>query len=149
MRAVIQRVSQASVTVEGRITGAIENGVLVLLGVAREDTQEDVIWTAGKTADLRIFEDDDGKMNLSLRQTGGSALVVSQFTLYGDCRKGRRPSFVEAARPEHANSLYQSFVAELRGLEISVETGVFQADMQVALTNDGPVTLVVESPKSK
>ena len=146
MRAVVQRVSAASVTVDGHTTGGIERGFLILLGVAHADTQEDVIWTAGKIAGLRVFEDDDGKMNLDLAQVDGAALVVSQFTLYGDCRKGRRPSFVAAARPEQANSLYESFVAELRGLGIPVETGIFQADMQVQLTNDGPVTLIVESP---
>jgi len=111
MRAVIQRVSSASVTVDERVTGQIETGFLVLLGVTDTDTQNDVIWLAGKVAALRVFEDDDGKMNLDLKQIGGSALVVSQFTLYGDCRKGRRPSFVAAARPEKANELYESFVA--------------------------------------
>ncbi|MCR9200645.1 MAG: D-aminoacyl-tRNA deacylase [Planctomycetaceae bacterium] len=146
MRAVIQRVSQASVTVDGDVTGAIERGFLILLGVNQTDTQDDVIWTAGKVAGLRVFEDDDGKMNLDLSQVNGAALVVSQFTLYGDCRKGRRPSFVAAARPDQARSLYESFVAELRGLGVTVETGIFQADMQVKLTNDGPVTLIVESP---
>lgn len=149
MRAVIQRVTQASVTVDGDVTGAIERGFLILLGVNQTDTQDDVIWTAGKVAGLRVFEDEDGKMNLDLSQVGGAALVVSQFTLYGDCRKGRRPSFVAAARPERAKSLYESFVAELRGLGISVETGIFQADMQVDLTNDGPVTLIVESPETR
>ena len=149
MRAVIQRVSQASVTVDGDVTGAIERGFLILLGVNQTDTQDDVIWTAGKVAGLRVFEDDDGKMNLDLSQVNGAALVVSQFTLYGDCRKGRRPSFVAAARPEQARSLYESFVAELRGLGVTVETGIFQADMQVDLTNDGPVTLIVESPEAR
>lgn len=147
MRAVIQRVSQASVTVDGQVTGAIQQGFLILLGVHQTDTQDDVIWTAGKVAGLRVFEDDAGKMNLDLGQVGGAALVVSQFTLYGDCRKGRRPSFVSAARPEQARSLYESFVAELRGLGVTVATGIFQADMQVNLTNDGPVTLIVESPE--
>lgn len=147
MRAVIQRVSQASVTVDGQVTGSIQQGFLILLGVHQTDTQDDVIWTAGKVAGLRVFEDDAGKMNLDLGQVGGAALVVSQFTLYGDCRKGRRPSFVSAARPEQARSLYESFVAELRGLGVTVATGIFQADMQVNLTNDGPVTLIVESPE--
>lgn len=147
MRAVIQRVSQASVTVDGQVTGAIQQGFLILLGVHQTDTQDDVIWTAGKVAGLRVFEDDAGKMNLDLGQVGGAALVVSQFTLYGDCRKGRRPSFVSASRPEQARSLYESFVAELRGLGVTVATGIFQADMQVNLTNDGPVTLIVESPE--
>ena len=146
MRAVIQRVSEASVTVDGQIVGQIQKGFLVLLGVATEDTQEDVVWTAGKIAGLRVFEDADGKMNLALTDVGGSVLLVSQFTLYGDCRKGRRPSFVEAARPEQANALYQSVAAELRGLGLQVETGTFQADMKVRLLNDGPVTLILESP---
>lgn len=146
MRAVIQRVSEASVTVEGQVVGQIQKGFLVLLGVATEDTQEDVVWTAGKIAGLRVFEDADGKMNLALADVGGSVLLVSQFTLYGDCRKGRRPSFVEAARPEQANALYESVAAELRGSGLQVETGIFQADMKVRLLNDGPVTLILESP---
>jgi D-tyrosyl-tRNA(Tyr) deacylase len=146
MRAVIQRVSEASVTVDGQIAGQIQKGFLVLLGVSTTDTQEDVVWTAGKIAGLRVFEDADGKMNLALSDVGGSVLLVSQFTLYGDCRKGRRPSFVEAARPEQANALYQSVAAELKGLGLQVETGVFQADMKVRLLNDGPVTLILESP---
>ncbi|MBL8813163.1 MAG: D-tyrosyl-tRNA(Tyr) deacylase [Planctomycetaceae bacterium] len=146
MRAVIQRVSEASVTVDGQVVGQIQKGFLVLLGVATEDTQEDVVWTAGKIAGLRVFEDAEGKMNLALADVGGSVLLVSQFTLYGDCRKGRRPSFVEAARPEQANALYQSVAAELRGSGLQVETGTFQADMKVRLLNDGPVTLILESP---
>lgn len=149
MRAVIQRVSEASVTVDGQIVGQIQKGFLVLLGVSTTDTQDDVVWTAGKIAGLRVFEDADGKMNLALSDVGGSVLLVSQFTLYGDCRKGRRPSFVEAARPEQANALYQSVVAELRGLGLQVETGVFQADMKVRLLNDGPVTLILDSPRDR
>ncbi|MFO0975732.1 MAG: D-aminoacyl-tRNA deacylase [Planctomycetaceae bacterium] len=149
MRAVIQRVSEASVTVDGQIVGQIQKGFLVLLGVSTTDTQDDVVWTAGKIAGLRVFEDADGKMNLALGDVGGSVLLVSQFTLYGDCRKGRRPSFVEAARPEQANALYQSVVAELRGLGLQVETGVFQADMKVRLLNDGPVTLILDSPRER
>lgn len=145
MRAVIQRVSRASVTVENEVVGSIDAGFLILLGVAEEDTQDDVIWLAGKVAGMRVFEDDDGKMNLDLKQVHGAALVVSQFTLMGDCRKGRRPSFVAAARPEKADSLYTSFVAELRGLDIAVETGTFQAQMDVELVNDGPVTLLLDS----
>lgn len=148
MRAVVQRVSRASVTVDQQSVGSIQNGFLILLGVASDDSQEDVIWLAGKVAGLRVFEDEDGRMNLDLQQAGGAALVVSQFTLLGDCRKGRRPSFVAAARPELANQLYQSFVAELRGLSIPVETGTFQADMQVELVNDGPVTLMLDSRKN-
>ncbi len=149
MRAVIQRVSEASVTVDGQVVGQIQKGLLVLLGVSTTDTQDDVVWTAGKISGLRVFEDADGKMNLALADVGGSVLLVSQFTLYGDCRKGRRPSFVEAARPEQANALYQSVVAELRGLGLQVETGVFQADMKVRLLNDGPVTLILDSPRDR
>lgn len=148
MRAVIQRVSDASVTVGGEVIGRIERGFVVLLGVADEDTQDDVIWLAGKVHGLRVFEDDAGRMNLSLQDVGGDVLVVSQFTLLGDCRKGRRPSFVAAAAPEKADSLYQSFVAELRGLGLTVETGQFQAQMDVRLTNDGPVTLMLDSRKA-
>ena len=148
MRAVVQRVSEASVEVDDENVGAIKSGFLVLLGVAEEDSQNDVIWLAGKIASLRVFEDADGKMNLDLNEIGGAALVVSQFTLYGDCRKGRRPSFVSAARPERADSLYQSFVAELRGLGVPVETGRFQAQMKVQLINDGPVTLMLDSKKT-
>jgi len=145
VRAVIQRVSEASVIVDERIVGEIQRGFMVLLGVAESDTQEDVIWIAGKIAGLRVFEDSAGKMNLALADVGGSVLLVSQFTLYGDCRKGRRPSFVEAARPEKANLLYQSVVAELKGLGVPVETGTFQAHMDVRLVNDGPVTLLLDS----
>ena len=148
MRAVVQRVSRASVTVGGEIVGAIQQGLLILLGVADDDGQEDVIWLAGKVAGLRVFEDGDGKMNLDLTNVNGSALVVSQFTLLGDCRKGRRPAFVTAARPELADSLYQSFVAEVRGRGITVETGTFQAQMDVELVNDGPVTLLLDSRKT-
>lgn len=145
MRAVIQRVTRASVTVDGQIVGSIQRGFLVLLGVAADDTQQDVIWTAGKIAGLRVFEDVDGRMNLALADVGGSVLVVSQFTLYGDCRKGRRPSFVGAARPEMADALYRSVVAELRGQGLTVATGTFQAHMDVELLNDGPVTLLLDS----
>jgi len=145
MRAVIQRVSSAQVTVAGSVVGQIASGLLVLLGVAEDDTQDDVIYLAGKTADLRVFEDADGKMNLSVKSVGGEVLVVSQFTLLGDCRKGRRPSFVRAARPEQGDALYQSFVAELRGQGLHVETGRFQEHMAVALVNDGPVTLLLDS----
>lgn len=147
MRAVVQRVSSASVTVEGQTVGAIQHGFLILLGVEEEDTQTDVAWMAAKVTGLRVFEDEDGKMNLDLKQTKGNALVVSQFTLFGDCRKGRRPSFVAAARPEKARSLYESFVAELKGQDIPTETGTFQAQMNVSLVNDGPVTLLLDSQR--
>ncbi len=148
MRAVVQRVASASVTVAGEVVGAIEHGLLVLLGVRADDTQVDVTYTASKVIGLRIFEDADGKMNLSLAEAGGAMLVVSQFTLYGDCRKGRRPSFIEAARPECASALYESFCAEVRGQGIHVETGRFQQQMDVALVNDGPVTLLIDSRKA-
>ena len=147
MRAVIQRVSQASVTVAGEVIGQIGRGVLVLLGVADDDTEDDVIYLAGKIAGLRLFEDDAGKMNRSLADVGGKMLVVSQFTLLGDCRKGRRPSFIHAARPEQADELYRSFIAEVKGQGIEVETGRFHQHMDVELINDGPVTLLVDSRK--
>ncbi len=147
MRAVVQRVSRASVTVGNEVTGAIDRGFLVLLGVSEDDTQDDVIYLAGKIAGLRVFEDDAGKMNRSLDDVGGKMLVVSQFTLLGDCRKGRRPSFIKAAAPEKADELYRSFVAEVRGQGIAVETGRFQKHMDVELVNDGPVTLLLDSRK--
>ena len=147
MRAVVQRVSRASVTVSGQTVGAIEQGLMVLLGVARGDMSGDAVYLAEKTAGLRIFEDHDGKMNRSLEELGGSILVVSQFTLLGDCRKGRRPGFSEAAPPELAEALYKAYVDVLRNRGIAVATGVFQADMQVALVNDGPVTLMLDSRK--
>ena len=144
----IQRVAEASVTVDSVVVGQIQRGFLVLLGVADDDTQEEVIWIAGKIAGLRVFEDAEGKMNLALADVRGSVLLVSQFTLYGDCRKGRRPSFVEAARPEKANTLYQSVKVELIGHGLNVETGTFQAHMDVRLLNDGPVTLILDSRKT-
>lgn len=147
MRAVVQRVTWADVTVDGETVGQIGPGFLVLLGVAADDQCEDVIATATKIVGLRVFEDDAGKMNRSLVDVGGSMLVVSQFTLLGDCRTGRRPSFIAAAPPERANALYQEFIAEVRGQGITVETGKFQADMKVSLTNDGPVTLLIDSKK--
>ena len=147
MRAVVQRVSRASVTVEKEVTGAIQRGFLVLLGIGEDDTQDDVIYLAGKIAGLRIFEDEAGKMNRSLEDVGGKMLVVSQFTLLGDCRKGRRPSFIKAAAPEKAEELYRSFVAEVRGQGIEVQTGRFQKHMDVELINDGPVTLLLDSRK--
>lgn len=147
MRAVVQRVSSASVTVAGEVVGRIDAGFLVLLGIAQDDTQDDVNYLAGKICGLRVFEDAQGKMNCSLAEVGGAMLVVSQFTLYGDCRKGRRPSFIEAARPELAERLYQSFLAEVRGQGIPVQVGRFQQHMDVALVNDGPVTLLLDSRK--
>jgi D-tyrosyl-tRNA(Tyr) deacylase len=145
---VIQRVTEASVTVDSVVVGRIQRGFLVLLGVADDDTQEDVIWISAKIAGLRVFEDAEGRMNLALADVGGSVLLVSQFTLYGDCRKGRRPSFVQAARPEKANALYVSVRAELQGQGLTVETGTFQAHMDVRLLNDGPVTLLLDSRKT-
>ncbi len=147
MRAVIQRVSQARVTVEGRVTGQIGAGLVVLLGVGQGDTEESAAWLAEKIAHLRIFDDGQGKMNLSLLDTGGAALVVSQFTLYGDVRKGRRPGFEQAAPPKQAEYLYQEFVRLLKTAGVHAETGVFQAHMAVELTNDGPVTLLLDSEK--
>lgn len=145
MVALVQRVSEASVAVEGDVTGRIATGLLVLLGVHRDDTDAELAWVVNKVANLRIFPDEEGKMNRSLVDIGGEALVVSQFTLYGDTRKGNRPSFVESAPPEQAEALYESFVAALsERLGRPVPTGVFGADMDVRLTNDGPVTLWVE-----
>jgi len=147
MRAVVQRVSRARVTVAGEVTGEIGTGLLVLLGVTEGDQPTDASYLAEKLIGLRIFPDAEGKMNLSLAEIGGAMLVVSQFTLLGDCRKGRRPSFITAARPEFAVPLYQQFVAELRERGITVGTGRFQEHMDVELVNDGPVTLLVDSRK--
>jgi len=146
MRAVVQRVRKSSVSVGGETVGRIGKGLLVLLGVAKTDQRSAADYLVQKIANLRIFEDDHGKMNRSLLETGGQMLVVSQFTLLGDCRKGRRPSFIEAADPAAAAILYEYFVARTRALGITVETGRFQALMQVSLINDGPVTLILESP---
>lgn len=148
MRAVIQRVSEASVAVDGQIAGAIKRGFLVLLGVANDDTADDCDWISDKIAGLRVFEDEKGKMNLDLKDAGGAVLLVSQFTLYGDCRRGRRPSFTQAARPEKANDLYEGVASRLRGLGLRVETGVFQAQMTVQLLNDGPVTMLLDSRRT-
>ncbi len=145
MRAVIQRVKESSVSVGGEIAGKIGPGVMVLLGVAESDEHKDADYLADKIAHLRIFADENGKMNRSLLDTRGGMLVVSQFTLYGDCRKGRRPSFVHAAGPEKAESLYEYFVGKAGKLGVPVETGVFRAMMDVHLINDGPVTLILES----
>jgi D-tyrosyl-tRNA(Tyr) deacylase len=147
MRAVVQRVKESKVEVKGRTVGAIGPGLLVLLGVGEEDTHKDCDYLAHKLAHLRIFPDDQGLMNRSLVDAGGSALVVSQFTLWGDCRKGRRPSFAKAAGPEKAEALYNHFIACLRDRGVQVETGRFQEMMDVSLVNDGPVTLMVDSRK--
>jgi D-aminoacyl-tRNA deacylase len=148
MRIVIQRVSRARVTVEGEVTGEISNGVLVLIGVGKADTAADADYLAGKTARLRIFNDAEGKINLSLLETNGAALVVSQFTLYGDVRRGRRPAFDRAAAPAEAAALYKEYVRCLEAQGILVETGVFQAHMEVELVNDGPVTILLDSEKT-
>lgn len=147
MRAVVQRVSEASVVVEGQAVGQIERGLVVLLGVAQGDTPADLKYVVEKTIHLRIFEDDDGKMNHSVIDIGGSILAISQFTLLGDCRKGRRPSFVTAAPPEEASALYDAYVQQVREQGVPVETGIFRADMKVRLVNDGPVTLLLDSTK--
>lgn len=148
MRAVVQRVSRASVTVEQQVVGQIGNGLLVLLGVAREDAESDADYLAEKIAGLRIFEDPDGKMNLSVADVGGAVLAVSQFTLYGDVRRGRRPSFDDAARPERARELYEYFVERMTGRGLRCETGRFQATMSVSLVNEGPVTILLDSTRA-
>ncbi len=145
MRAVIQRVKSAEVYVEGRLAGKIAAGLLVFLGVGKGDGETDLAYLASKVPDLRIFEDDTGKFNLSLRDVGGGLLVVSQFTLFGDCSRGRRPSFTAAEEPGTAKSLYERFVSRLKEGGIPVETGEFQAKMEVHLVNDGPVTLLLDS----
>lgn len=145
MKAVIQRARDASVTIDGEVTGAIDQGLVVLLGVTHDDTMEDVKYLVNKIINLRIFEDEDEKMNLSLKDIGGSILSISQFTLYADTRKGRRPSFVNAAKPDLANELYEKFNEELRKENIHVETGEFGAMMDVRLTNAGPVTIIIDS----
>lgn len=147
VRACVQRVSEASVTVDGNVVGRIGHGMLVLLGVTQDDTHRDVQFMAEKTTGLRIFEDDEGRMNRSLIDVDGSMLVVSQFTLLGDCRKGRRPSFIAAAEPELAERLYQMFVDDVQQRNVTVATGRFRAHMDVALVNDGPVTLLLDSRK--
>lgn len=144
MRAVVQRVVQASVAVDESITGSIGKGLLVLLGIHQNDTSEKVVWMAEKIYKLRIFMDEEGKMNRSVGDIGGSILIVSQFTLYGDLKKGTRPSFIEAARPDAAIPIYEAMIHTLRGFGLPVETGVFGAMMEVALVNSGPVTIILE-----
>jgi D-aminoacyl-tRNA deacylase len=148
MRAVVQRVSSASVAVEGRVVGQIGPGLLVLLGVAANDAATDAVYLAEKIAGLRIFEDAAGKMNLSVADAGGAVLAVSQFTLYGDVRRGKRPSFDDAARPERARELYEYFVAQIEQRGLRCETGQFQAMMSVSLVNEGPVTILLDSAKA-
>ncbi len=145
MRAVVQRVSQAEVVVEGQSVGRIGKGILALVAISRRDTEKELLWMARKIIELRIFDDAEGKLNLSLQDVQGQLLVVSQFTLYGDCRKGRRPSYIEAAPPAEAEKLYQQFVSIVRGLVPGVQTGQFQAMMDVRLTNAGPVTILLEN----
>jgi D-tyrosyl-tRNA(Tyr) deacylase len=147
MKAVLQRVSRAKVTVDGKVIGEIGKGLLVLLGVSTKDSEKDALYLVEKILNLRIFEDANGKMNNSLLDIAGELLVVSQFTLYGDSRKGRRPSFMRAAAPEHVNRLYEFFVSEARKQVKNVETGRFQAMMDVELVNEGPVTLIIDSEK--
>src|SRR6185436_10558280 len=148
MRAVVQRVTSSRVEVAGQTVGQIGAGLLVLLGVARDDREADADYLADKIVNLRIFQDAQDKMNLALKDANGAMLVVSQFTLYGDTRKGRRPSYIDAAEPAKANALYEYFVARLRAQGVAVETGIFQATMDVHLVNDGPVTILLDSRKT-
>ena len=145
MRALIQRVSMAKVSVDNQILGQIQKGLLILLGITHGDTEEKAAWLAEKAASLRVFPDANGKMNLDLVESGGAILVISQFTVYGDCTKGRRPSFINAARPEVAEPLYEYFIRKLRLLGITTHTGKFGVDMKVELVNDGPVTLIADA----
>jgi len=145
MRAVVTRVKEASVEIDGRAHGSIKTGFLVLLGVKTGDTEAEALKLADKITSLRVFEDEGGKMNLGLDEAGGKMLVISQFTLYGNCKRGRRPEFLSAARPETAIPLYELFISRCRGLGFEVETGVFGADMQVYSQNDGPVTLIIDT----
>ncbi len=147
MRAVIQRVSNASVQINGNTTGHIGHGLVVLLGIRAEDTRRDLQWLADKIVHLRVFADDEGKMNISLTDIGGEMLIISQFTLYGDCRKGRRPGYSNAAPPEIAKPLYLQFIEEVKRHQISIATGTFGATMAVEFVNDGPVTLLLDSEK--
>lgn len=147
MRAVVQRAALADVTVDREVTGAIEKGLVVLLGVEEDDELSDAVYMADKITGLRIFEDQEGKMNLSIKDIQGDILAISQFTLFGDCRKGKRPSFIKAARPEKANELYRKFIDLCKAQDIKVEEGVFQAEMLVKIYNDGPVTILIDSKK--
>ncbi|PIR93212.1 D-tyrosyl-tRNA(Tyr) deacylase [Candidatus Falkowbacteria bacterium CG10_big_fil_rev_8_21_14_0_10_43_10] len=147
MRTIIQRVKKASVKVEGEIIGEIRQGLLVLLAVHEDDTEKDIEWMAGKVMNLRIFGDDQQKINKSVQDVGGEILVVSQFTLYGDCKKGNRPSFIKSARPEKAKECYEKFVAKIKETGVKTETGKFQEHMEVELVNDGPTTIIIESQK--
>lgn len=146
MRIVAQRVAEATVTVSGAVTGSIGHGLLLLVAVSKTDSERDADWLAHKCANLRVFDDKDGKLNLSVLDVGGAVLIVSQFTLYGDCRKGMRPSYDRAAAPAEARRLYERFVEAVKRTGVHVETGVFQAEMKVALVNDGPVTILLDSP---
>lgn len=147
MRAVVQRVTKAGVRVDGNLAGSIGTGFAVLLGVSGDDSEKDIEYLVEKLVNLRVFDDSEGKMNISLLDIGGELLIVSQFTLYGDCRKGRRPSYDKAARPEAARGLYEAFVKRCRDCGVKVETGIFQAMMDVEIHNDGPVTLLLDSKK--
>lgn len=148
MRSVVQRVSKAAVQVNGQVIGETRMGILALIGIGLDDGSEDIRWMADKLIGLRIFEDQEGKMNLSLPEVGGEMLLVSQFTLFGDCRKGKRPSFSHAAPPERAKEIFEELVANLRHQGIRVETGEFQAHMEVTLVNDGPVTILLDSKRN-
>ena len=145
MRVVVQRVKHASVTINGSVNGKINNGFLVLLGIQSTDSEQDVDYLVKKVTNLRIFSDENDKMNLSLKDVNGELLIVSQFTLYANCKKGNRPSFIEAAKPEHAKPLYEYFINECRKENLNVQTGEFGADMQIELINDGPVTILLEN----
>ncbi|MBR3428741.1 MAG: D-tyrosyl-tRNA(Tyr) deacylase [Clostridia bacterium] len=148
MRCVVQRVTSSSVTVNGETVGAVGPGLMVLIGISAEDTETDLKYMAEKVPNLRIFDDENGVMNRSVLDTGGSILAVSQFTLYGDARGGRRPSYIRAARPEKADALYEQLIARWREKGLHVETGIFRTDMQVSLVNDGPVTILLDSEKT-